>query len=455
MCTATSFDEDKYLELKQLKDIKSEEFYDEQGVHRRYFYYVDLQGRLFLENTRPKNIASSLKSSKFLRFFFSQLRPNRLEDPSSPSASEVEGIVPFMEYPFRSPCGKEMNFIKCADRPIVFEDLRRDPKSEQWRLVFGGGELSIPFEPDALQISESTGRLYHRFTNKHFGVGDVESIGLVRSQVAVELGKSIQLYDDDHPSATSNRDMPVGEFEWESKRYPISSPVVRDEFAVSSLLQQARRSAAALANMSEQAVDHLLRDARVIYLTDDHSSWIYHAPRWYKRIYAHCVTENTLQVPYVDWFHRVWDLHPAHHDTIKMFGRDVPTPRFQQAYGQSYKFSGSMFHAKPFPAALQHALALLQAFVTHPSTHETYLKAAGLVNWYANGDHYMGPHSDDESNIYAQSPVFSLSLGATRRFVFTPRASKMYPLAPEDTQARAPEDEELRWAPRQFDIAVF
>ncbi|GLD94190.1 hypothetical protein PINS_up002801 [Pythium insidiosum] len=216
LCT-TSFDEDKYLELKQLKDIKSEEFYDEQGVHRRYFYYIDLQGRLFLENTRPKNIATSLKSSKFLRFFFSQLRPNRVQDPSVLSDSEREGIVPFLEYPFRSPCGKEMNFIKCADRPIVFEDLRRDEKSEQWQFVFGGGELSIPFDPAALLISESTGRLYHRFVNKHFVDGDIESIGLVRSQVAVELGKSIHLHDDQDQTGS------VGEFEWEGKCYPISS----------------------------------------------------------------------------------------------------------------------------------------------------------------------------------------------------------------------------------------
>lgn len=65
-------DEDKYLELKQLRDIKrcvafhimlainqlfintlcicvfaddSEEFYDRHGQERRYFYYIDLQVR--------------------------------------------------------------------------------------------------------------------------------------------------------------------------------------------------------------------------------------------------------------------------------------------------------------------------------------------------------------------------------------------------------------------------
>ncbi|POM63437.1 Cytochrome b5 reductase with F-box domain, partial [Phytophthora palmivora] len=126
-CTA---DEDKYLELKQLKDIKSEEFYDNQAQKRRYFYYVDLQGRLFLEDTRPKNIATSLKSAKFLRFFFSQVRLNGIAQCKLKEEEE------FLEYPYRSPCGKEMNFIKCADRPFVFEDLRRG-ESGKWMLVFG------------------------------------------------------------------------------------------------------------------------------------------------------------------------------------------------------------------------------------------------------------------------------------------------------------------------------
>ncbi|TMW56010.1 hypothetical protein Poli38472_008658 [Pythium oligandrum] len=214
LCTAA--DEDKYLELKQLKDIKSEEFYDEQGVHRRYFYYIDLQGRLFLENTRPKNIATSLKSAKFLRFFYSQLRPNRLKQPDAPRDEEINEIVPFLEYPYRSPCGKEMNFIKCADRPLVFEDLRRSDATDKWEFVFGGGELTMPFDPAALKISLTTGRLYHDVETKRFPRGDVESIGLVRSQLAVELGKTIHLLDD-------VEDDVIGEFEWQEQLYPIHS----------------------------------------------------------------------------------------------------------------------------------------------------------------------------------------------------------------------------------------
>lgn len=115
---------------------------------------------MFLEDTRPKNIATSLKSAKFLRFFFSQAQPNTVAKCRSEEEHE------FLEYPFRSPCGKEMNFIKCADRPFVFEDLRRDD-SDKWTLMFGGGELTMPFVPESLRISLSTGRLYHDVKTKH------------------------------------------------------------------------------------------------------------------------------------------------------------------------------------------------------------------------------------------------------------------------------------------------
>ncbi|KAG1711836.1 hypothetical protein DVH05_009078 [Phytophthora capsici] len=214
LCTA---DEDKYLELKQLKDIKSEEFYDLQGQKRRYFYYVDLQGRLFLEDTRPKNIATSLKSAKFLRFFFSQVRPN--ETAQCKSKEEEQ----FLEYPFRSPCGKEMNFIKCADRPFVFEDLRKSEQEDKWMLIFGGGELSMPFLPESLRISLSTGRLYHDVQTKHVAPGTSEGIALVRSQLAVELGKHIDVHDfpDDIDAGQDVNALVIGEFKWDNQRYPI------------------------------------------------------------------------------------------------------------------------------------------------------------------------------------------------------------------------------------------
>ncbi|CAI5714869.1 unnamed protein product [Hyaloperonospora brassicae] len=207
---------DTYLEVEQLKNVKSEAFYERQGQHRRYFYYIDLQGRLFTEDTRPKNIATCLKSAKFLRFFFSHVQPNDIARCKSKEEEE------FLEYPFQSPCGKEMNYIKCADRPFVFEDLRRDDWGK-WTLAFGGGELTMPFMPETLRISLSTGRLYHDVRTKHIAPGTPGSIALVKSQLAVELGKCIDMHDfpDNLDSVEDVHALKLGHFEWESQRYAI------------------------------------------------------------------------------------------------------------------------------------------------------------------------------------------------------------------------------------------
>jgi alkylated DNA repair dioxygenase AlkB len=160
----------------------------------------------------------------------------------------------------------------------------------------------------------------------------------------------------------------------------------------------------------------------VISLTDDNSSWIYYIPKWFRRIYNHCIAEHELHLSYADWFQRVWELHPPQYQTIKMFGKDVLTPRYQQMYGRPGRVSGVLFEAKPIPTEMELVVRLLQAFVISPQTGESYLTSL-LINWFANGDHCISAHSDDESHLHHNSPVFSLSLGATRRFVITPRAN--------------------------------
>ena len=51
----------EYIDEWQITQIKPEDFYEENSKKRNYFYWVDLHGRLYLENTVPKNIATSLK----------------------------------------------------------------------------------------------------------------------------------------------------------------------------------------------------------------------------------------------------------------------------------------------------------------------------------------------------------------------------------------------------------
>ncbi|CEG50009.1 dna repair system specific for alkylated dna [Plasmopara halstedii] len=109
-----------------------------------------------------------------------------------------------------------------------------------------------------------------------------------------------------------------------------------------------------------------------------------------------------------------------------MFGKPTKLPRFQQLCGEigSYRFSGQTYEAqKKYPLGLRHAVQHMQRMVEVPTTQHTRL-TGGLVNWYENGKHYIGPHADDERDMIVGAPIVALSLGASRRFVFTKKISK-------------------------------
>jgi len=55
---------DAYLENWQKQRIRSPAVYEAEGRARRWMYTVDLQGRLFLEEMRKKDLTSCLKNDK-------------------------------------------------------------------------------------------------------------------------------------------------------------------------------------------------------------------------------------------------------------------------------------------------------------------------------------------------------------------------------------------------------
>lgn len=86
------------------------------------------------------------------------------------------------DYPFISPCGKELNFIKPADMPIVFHDLSHDNE-----LIYGG-TLKVTFDPSKVLVSPRTGRLYHPHSN--------DDVGLIRSQIGVRLSEWLSITEE-------------------------------------------------------------------------------------------------------------------------------------------------------------------------------------------------------------------------------------------------------------------
>lgn len=117
-------------------------------------------------------------------------------------------------------------------------------------------------------------------------------------------------------------------------------------------------------------------------------------------------------------FKSLWDTHPEEFNEVKMFGKMVLTPRWQQSYGQPYYYSGLMHEALP----IEHPyLKRLLAWVNKHSGKE-YKQV--LVNWYKDGTHYIGPHSDDETQLVKCSAIYSFSYGQTRIFRITSKADK-------------------------------
>uniref|UniRef100_A0A3B3S545 Chromosome 8 open reading frame 82 n=1 Tax=Paramormyrops kingsleyae TaxID=1676925 RepID=A0A3B3S545_9TELE len=211
---------------------------------REYFYYIDHQGQvtlldfsdlkmlvltliiesscacvaallmsffcqLFLDDTKVKNFITCFKDKQFLVFFFTRLRPNetgRYQD----------------QFPFLALCGRERNFLRCDDRPLVFTHMLPGVglgdgggASEMLSFCGGGDKLTAPFRPEALFMHPRTGRLYHPCANR------AGSVGLVRSALAFELSPHFE-YPPDQPHGGQPT-----HFLWAGERHSLTNELAR------------------------------------------------------------------------------------------------------------------------------------------------------------------------------------------------------------------------------------
>lgn len=154
---------------------------------REYFYYIDHQGMLFLDDARMKNFTSCFKEQKFLRFFFNQLRMNNTNR--------------YADFPYLSICGRERNFVRCDDYPVVYTYIIQKESAEGKKDLYlahnhAGQLLSQEFQPSMLVMFPNTGRVYHPAPSK------VGGIGLVRSKLAIEFSKGFTFGDGEEKPPT-------------------------------------------------------------------------------------------------------------------------------------------------------------------------------------------------------------------------------------------------------------
>ncbi len=110
-------------------------------------------------------------------------------------------------------------------------------------------------------------------------------------------------------------------------------------------------------------------------------------------------------------FDDLWALHPAEFHILQMMGRPVPTPRWQQAYGHDYRYTGALNPGLPM-------VPMLEPFLHTARTLDERINGL-LVNWY-DGDqgHYIGKHRDSTAGLVGDAPIVTFSLGAPRTFRF-------------------------------------
>ena len=123
-----------------------------------------------------------------------------------------------------------------------------------------------------------------------------------------------------------------------------------------------------------------------------------------------------LEIP----FDQLWSEHPEEYEEIEMWGKKYNTPRWQKNYGKNYLYSG-----------IEHKGDVIPIFF-RPFFEWSKNKNYGdfnqmLVNWYENGHHYIGWHSDNEKNIKNETPIMSITLGdSNRKFRYKIKGSKEY-----------------------------
>jgi len=146
--------------------------------------------------------------------------------------------------------------------------------------------------------------------------------------------------------------------------------------------------------------------AQIHNLTPDGSSWLLYVPKWLPSTPEKMDNINAEK--------------PTHQHVIKIFGKEMLSPRYTQSYGADYKYSGSVAKGKPWIPLLLEIREKLVKDLAHMQVMPLNFNMC-LVNWYDTGDHNIGRHSDDERQLVKNSPIAGLSWGSTRTFKLAPK----------------------------------
>lgn len=118
-----------------------------------------------------KNFTSCYKEVNFLKFFFKRLKKN-------------DTLRYHKDFPFLSLCGKERNFVRCEDLPIVFTHIIDDDNLLSYN--HGARFLTVDFQPESICMVPETGRIYHPGPERIGGLGLLsDKLGIMWTNVSL------------------------------------------------------------------------------------------------------------------------------------------------------------------------------------------------------------------------------------------------------------------------------
>lgn len=117
-------------------------------------------------------------------------------------------------------------------------------------------------------------------------------------------------------------------------------------------------------------------------------------------------------------FETLWQQHPVEYQEFHMHGRLAKAARWQQAFGNDYRFSGQTNKALPIPPVLLPLHEWCRQRIDDRLNGQ-------LVNFHDGSlGHYHGKHRDSRISLVAGAPIITISFGQERTFRLRPWKQK-------------------------------
>jgi len=123
------------------------------------------------------------------------------------------------------------------------------------------------------------------------------------------------------------------------------------------------------------------------------------------------------------WYQQLLAELPWQHDVVTLFGKTHITNRqIVWMSAKDYRYSGQLKTAVPWTEQLWKLKQQIEVMLAKQGLGTEF--NACLLNYYPSGEDGMGYHADNEKELGQQTIIASVSLGATRKFVFKHRQTK-------------------------------